>query len=133
MNDLVLFEPWKNEPDEERGESHGFPTAIIRHNELGHLCGYVGVPSNHPKAFLSYEDLHADVHGGLTYGRDRLPCEQPDGYSWYGFDCAHVGDYIPNLAFRSPLLAGSETYRDIAYVRAEIEKLAAFFAATWKE
>ena len=41
---------------------------------------------------------------------------------WLGFDCAHSGDDTPAFS-----MSGG-TYRDVAYVRAEVEKLAAQLA-----
>lgn len=66
-----------------------------------------------------------DVHGGLTFsgmGDGKL---RPAGYWWFGFDCAHAWDLVPQM----PELLDREqreyeTYRNFAYVRAEIKSLA---------
>jgi hypothetical protein len=81
------------------------------------------------------------VHGGLTFSggcqEGGKICHTPadgvdDTVHWFGFDCAHAGDYVPGMARiyeDIPLLAReqamSEYYRDIEYVKAEVEKLAA--------
>jgi len=52
--------------------------------ELGHRCGYVGVPHNLGDAY----DLGLDVHGGVTFEGSLLK----NGLYYYGFDCAHSGD-----------------------------------------
>jgi hypothetical protein len=45
-----------------------FPFAIVKHDELGTLCGYMGVPPVHPWYGKHCDDLDVEVHGGLTYG-----------------------------------------------------------------
>lgn len=92
-----------------------------------------------------------DVHGGLTYAE---PCrgavchDAPEKRWWLGFDCSHAMDVTPGLdgilekarsqmseTARSVLgtleADGSKewfgekvTYKDLAYVRAETERLA---------
>lgn len=51
----------------------------------------------------------------------------PEGCWWLGFDCAHSGDYTPSL--RWPVAKEWGTYKDIAYVRAEVARLAEQLAA----
>jgi hypothetical protein len=82
-----------------------------------------------------------EVHGGITYAdacaEDGPICHvpapgEPDDVWWFGFDCGHAFDLapgmvahyrtLPGLAGSSPLFDG--TYRDVAYVRAEVEGLA---------
>lgn len=83
-----------------------------------------------------------DVHGGLTYaGRCageicHTPAPgEPDKVYWFGFDCAHAGDRMPaSEAYMAKHLYGPkgetrpifefETYKDLAYVQAEVEALA---------
>lgn len=59
--------------------------------------GYVGVPKGHPWYGLSYNDIDASVHGGLTYSDECLPgindANSPEpGLWWVGFDTCHSGD-----------------------------------------
>jgi len=60
---------------------------------------------------------------------------EPDNVWWFGFDCAHAGDYIPGAQHYLPThlrdTLGAPTgwstvveYRDIAYVKRECESLA---------
>jgi hypothetical protein len=123
----------------------GYPCLIVR-NDFGSLCGYVGVPPGHPAHGKSYGDElvdKLDVHGGITYGarcQGRVchvpaPSESDDVW-WLGFDCGHAFDYTPALqmvrARGGPLPPyvepghgpWEECYRDVSYVRAEIERLA---------
>lgn len=117
---------------------------------LGAWCGYVGVGPDHPWYGLSYTrlDRRVDVHGGLTYAAPCKPetlsgCEfgichtpepgEPDDLWWIGFDCGHAGDRVPCDYAPEPWqrmlgdcddLGGGDAYRDLAFVRAEITKLA---------
>lgn len=123
---------WDNEPDhyENLDKPSGYPVAIIRSYGTGALCGYVGVPRSNRYYGRDYDDLHVDVHGGLTYSRDRKPGQQPNGYWWFGFDCAHAGDFVPAIArlrldfrFNAPdPMPG--TYRNMVYVAKECASLA---------
>jgi hypothetical protein len=82
-----------------------------------------------------------DVHGGLTYSDScqgkicHVPAPgEPDDVWWFGFDCGHLGDLTPSMAAlrQNPVFPLSlreappraEVYRDIAYVRAETQRLA---------
>lgn len=125
---------WDNEPDKVQwpDAATGLPCLIVR-GPSGALCGYVGVPKGHPYHGKDYETCDVDVHGGLTFadgcshGADEshgvchVPGEgEPDDVWWLGFDTAHYGDMSP--AYRSIWCGG--TYRTIAYVRAEVTRLA---------
>lgn len=80
------------------------------------------------------------VHGGLTYS---AACEgpichvpkpgEPDAVWWFGFDCMHLGrDFAPRYALEMPGiygLFGEAIYRDLAYARAQTERLAEQLAA----
>lgn len=137
--------PWQNEPDKRqwRDEATGLPCLIVRN--WGAWCGYVGVSRGHPLYGASYDDDRAediDVHGGLTFAGPCRPgnethaiCHkvepgEDDDVWWLGFDCNQCGDFDPDMArgrgrglFRTP--CEDETYRDIAYVTKEVQKLAA--------
>lgn len=150
-----MQQDWLTEPDEDRAELHGLRCIIKRVLWSGHLCGYVGVPKDHPLFGKGYSDIviapkdkyhrkidvdeigainlfigavHAqqhdndkvksldlcvliDCHGGLTYSGDHAPGEAIDGLWWFGFDCAHVGDYMPRSSYREGI------YRNMVYVR----------------
>lgn len=53
-------------------------------NPFGGCNGYVQLPTGYPTAWDSYDDIHVEVHYGLTYG--------PDEDGWVGFDTLHSGD-----------------------------------------
>lgn len=153
--------PWQQEPDEKRwtDANTGLPCFIMR-GPMGSWCGYVGVPQLHPAHGKSYYDSDLDiddiltdpnikerariqkaineihVHGGLTYaGSDE---KRGKDFHWFGFDCAHAGDYSPSLdRLTDPVLGLGKptgwgdviTYRDLAFVEAECASLAKQLAA----
>jgi hypothetical protein len=53
------------------------------------------------------------VHGGVTFSGN--PANGEDGW-WYGFDCAHAGDYIPASAFGG-------TYKEVSFVENQCKLL----------
>jgi hypothetical protein len=133
---------WDSEPDkiQWQNETTELPCLIVR-NHLGSLCGYVGIDNQHPLFGQHYDKPDVEVHGGLTFsdscdavspehGICHIPGEgEPDNVWWFGFDCNHCFDYAPGMysgsqGARFPRLEG-ETYKNVAYVRAECSKLAA--------
>lgn len=122
----------------------GIACSIWKH-DMGHLCGYIGLPPSHPWHGKEYDDIEADVHGGLTFAESETECRRPLhpidwekgpewelvekptpyphdtglGLWWIGFDCAHLRDLVPGLSVHDL----RDTYKDEAYVRKEIEGL----------
>ena len=147
--------PWQDEPDKVQwqDEDTGFLCLVVR-GPVGALCGYVSVPEGHPWHGIGYSEpldgtdknyddpdwwrkptpeKVTDVHGGLTYSGEGVR-GAPEGHWWFGFDCAHAGDFAPamhNLLSweRSMMEPNGDTYRDLAYVKAECTKLATQLAA----
>lgn len=134
--------PWQHELDRLEGEHAGLPTLALR-GPMGTWCGYVAVPPGHPMHGKSSGGIvdELDVHGGITYANKcdghRIchvpkPGEPADVW-WLGFDCGHAFDIVPRLnefSSRDYQRAGLEiTYKDLAYVQAEIAKLADQLAA----
>lgn len=142
--------PWQNEPDKAQwvDEATGYDCLIVR-NRGGALCGYVGVPPEHPCHGADYDAVrvkadddesgYPDVHGGLTYadacqedadeatGICHIPGDgRPDNVWWFGFDCMHAWDVAPAHRARDgyPSFA-DESYKGIGYVKREIARLAA--------
>lgn len=138
--------PWDDEPDKAQwiDETTGLDCLIVR-NHHGTLCGYVGVPPEHPDHGKDYDEVDVDVHGGLTFA-GMCDEEAPEGHGichipepgrppdvyWLGFDCGHFMDLSPGMIeFQRQVSERSglphdfgEVYRDIAYVRSECEQLA---------
>lgn len=101
----------------------GYACVIVRNPHLGHLCGYVGVPDDHLAYGKDYDDDIFNavmVHGGLTFsGFRQATAGEPTDLWWLGFDCAHYGDFVPNM----PVCIGT-VYRDVGYVTNEVTMLA---------
>lgn len=121
--------PWTNEPDRVDFEHAGFACLILRHQSLGHFCGYVGVPETHPAYKKDYDDVNVEVHGGLTYADVcgghvcHVPKPgMPDNVWWLGFDCAHSCDLSPGMMRYG--FHESDTYRTVGYVKNQVESLA---------
>lgn len=133
---------WDNEPKDRIDFIHaGFACLMLRGN-MGNWCGYTGLPEYHPLYGKDYNSIDGvEVHGGLTYadecnGRICHVAEpgMPEKVWWLGFDCAHCGDAVPGLLrYQIParIRLGVEqnyelgdTYKNIAYVKAETERLA---------
>ena len=130
--------PWDNEPDRVEWRYLGMPCLIVR-GPSSALCGYVGVSPGHPWHGMGYDDIDVSVHGGLTYSNkcqaDGHICHvakpgEPDNVWWIGFDCAHAWDLKPNYGATVKRLGAvffpmtDEVYRDLGYVRAQVESLA---------
>jgi hypothetical protein len=122
--------PDENEKERRWLSKVGYQCLAYRHPSLLHWCGYVGLPEGHASHGKGYDDIDANVHGGLTYARSHAPYCEPDGCWWIGFDCAHAGDLTPGvgrLTGRESAFEGDQ-YRDINYVVAECESLASQMA-----
>ena len=59
--------PWQDEPDKKQwlDKETGLPCLIVR-NQLGALCGYVGVPANHPAYKLHYDGITLENAAAMT-------------------------------------------------------------------
>jgi len=114
--------PWQDEPDTLDFEAYALPCRV-RRQSFGHLCGYVGVPKTHGLYGSSYADVDLEVHGGLTFSQKWVG--EGDEFWWFGFDCAHSSDVIPEWVSRG-LYSSSHysCYRTIAYVERQTRELA---------
>ncbi|MCW2545397.1 MAG: hypothetical protein JWM40_2949 [Frankiales bacterium] len=158
MTDQLPQGPWKGEPDKVQwvDESTGLDCLIVR-APLGALCGYVGVPPEHPWHGNGYGDCMTDcgetwcdhrpearvrVHGGLTFSSSCRESDRGEAFGvchvpapgrsadvwWFGFDCSHWRDVTPGMLETFPPDPDSE-YRDIGYVTEEVRALASQLAA----
>lgn len=147
---------WDGEPDKVQwqDEETGLPCLAVR-NGSGAWCGYVGVAEGHPwfeQHYREHEDV--EVHGGITFSdfcveRDKehgichIPdTGEPENVWWFGFDCAHSFDVMPQrdallgmrdlmnglvdgfLDLDSTLKGERDEYRTLAYVKSEVVRLA---------
>lgn len=132
--------PWKSEPDKLQwvDQASGLDCMIVR-NDMGNLCGYVGVADGHPAFGMDYDAVNVDVHGGLSYSNlcsghicHVAELGRPDHVWWLGFDCAHSFDYTPGFQQEDDyddLPSIEQPYRDIEFVRQECTQLAAQLVA----
>lgn len=144
--------PWQSEPDREDFRAHGLP-CFVQRGPLGFWCGYVGVQPGHPmygKGVGEDETEALEAHGGITYAAAcaghvcHVPEPgEPDTVWWFGFDCGHAFDLTPSFMKTMAGMKGLSdiavelgakigffggTYRDLSYVRAQAESLAAQLA-----
>lgn len=138
-------DPWLTEVLPPLWEVEKYACKILR-GRSGVLCGYVGVPTDNPAYGFPYycgeypiEQILAfpamviseakiqsqinavQVHGGLTFsgGKKDIP-DLSLPWHWFGFDCAHDGDYCPNYDYT---YFPKGIYRDLDYVKKEVEGL----------
>ena len=124
---LMQDRPWETEPDYKMWtEASTKYKCEVKRNELTlTLCGYVTVPKKHHYYGLGYNDVMANVHGGLTFSNKGS----------FGFDCAHAGDLCPGILLsilgtaKDPseyvqLTFAHDTYRTFEWVVKETEDLA---------
>jgi hypothetical protein len=127
---LLADRPWEQEPQQAEewvDADTGYECSIWRNPNMGHLCGYVGIPKGHPCYGVGYNDMDGiEVHGGLTYS------EVDDARQVYafGFDAGHGGDFSPGLALTMFGINGKfsawgerDTYRTWAYVKENVLSL----------
>lgn len=122
--------PWLRECDKKQwlDEATQLPCLIVRVEDTGAWCGYVGVPLTSKLAGRDYNDPLLEeikVHGGLTYANrcnGHVCHEAEEEVYWFGFDCAHCDDLMPAM---SSMKFPWAVYRDQGYVERQCTKLAA--------
>lgn len=110
--------PWHREPDRVEFR-HADLNCLLERSPNGAWCGYVEVPLGH--AWQIVDDLtKSGVHGAISCIRPR--CGLASGVDSIGFECDHteLGDLVPS--HRS---AQFGEYRDLAFARAKVSKMAA--------
>lgn len=106
-NQSMRFDVPDGDLSEKRFEFNGFECLALRHPAMGHWCGYIALPVDHPLYGAHYyECSDIEVHGGLSYSEDHAPRHPFDAKWWLGFDTAHCNDYMPG----SRSLAGGWKY-----------------------
>lgn len=83
---------------EKEFESNGLKCVVVM-QLMGHRCGYVGIPKNHPlyrKDESSFRKIlgDEDCHGGITFTGGSKNSSYPiqSDLWWFGFDCDHACD-----------------------------------------
>ena len=131
---------WVDEPDIALWVNceTAFLCMILRHEDMGHLCGYVCVPPTHPVHGLDYGtvmEMFEGVPVELTFSdwfEESPPyCLTPffkgiETKFWVlGFDNGHFSDLVPGMVMKMPNLRSSRaTYKNIPYTRRVAGKLA---------
>lgn len=127
----------------------GYVGVAEGHPMFGKEYGTCVFPEKHKEHEGDAEDYHynctpqgeLECHGGITFSdfcadsedESKHICHapgpgEPDRVFWFGFDCAHSGDYCPS--YDRGLLGGSySSYKDLDYVQGEVRRLAKQLAA----
>jgi len=126
--------PWKNEPDQVDwvDEATGYNCRIFRNPAGAFWLGYVYIPKHHPLFGMDYDHKELSklrVHGGVTWS---FPNSFPNDYDdeerpeeWeIGFDCSHAWDLMPTVREHMKHTKNGRSYKDQAFVTAEVESLA---------
>lgn len=139
--------PWTDEPDKLTWVDEVTDLdCMVHRGPAGALCGYVGVPKDHPWFGKDYEQVepYPEVHGSLTFANRCVETKTDDGHGichvpqpgrsdevwWLGFDCAHLYDIAPRHDFKyGGPIESQASYKDMRYVVGEVEQLAKQAAA----
>lgn len=95
--------PWDEEPDRQEWTAAGFAACVVRHREMGHLCGYLRIPNsilNEAKELVdcTFEDsFPEDAKAEHVPKPTWWDPQQVAGETWAGFDCAHWQDLYPAM------------------------------------
>lgn len=71
---------------------------VVAMMDLGHRCGYVGVPKGHKYYGKNYSEIEGniDCHGGLTFSsrekNEKYPSKEHTDLWWFGWDYGHCWD-----------------------------------------
>lgn len=99
---------WEKELNKYNFNYKGYDCEILRHDTIGHLCGYVYLDKNHNYYKDPNNEYSLEVHGGITYSTDNK----------IGFDCAHSGDLLPYSHHFD-----WDSYKNVSHVMKEIKYL----------
>jgi hypothetical protein len=101
-------------------EKSGYSCKIKRQERMGHYCGYVTIPKNHPYYGMDQmgDEFDLEVHGGISWWTGNT----------FGFDCAHgsLGDIVPVLHGSTIYYDDGlwPTFRTFEYVKEQVNILA---------
>lgn len=104
-------------------------------DEMGVINLVCGAHLADPESNSYPIDLLVRCHGGLTYSNNAKNFRDDRAPWWFGFDCAHAGDFQPGmqeLRGGLGLPRDDEEYRDIEYVKSAARKAAADLALAEK-
>ena len=104
-------------------EYRGYDCEIRKHDQMGHLCGYVRL--RNPTHDLLNEDISLGCHGGITFR------EVEGEETVIGFDCSHYTDGVP--AAQEIGIGLGLPVRDEGYVTDQLRSLVDEIVLTWGE
>lgn len=125
-----MDEVWKNETNHWKGLVCDYPVILQRQRTMGYWMGYVLIEEkNHPWYGADVADLdYVDVHGKVAYTDYNPFVDDKSGDWWVGFYCGHAFDLVPYFweteGREYPRLFKHDVYRDYAFAKAEVTKLA---------
>lgn len=133
------MQEWELEPNIRYGKYRNYKWMILRHQHMGHLCGYVAFRPNSPYYEVGYDTIPCrliECHGGPTFaGRfefktlsKRMTDDEKVAFRkffngkdwWLGFDCGHYEDLIP---FMDLGICKTSRYRNMEYCEKEIQSM----------
>lgn len=123
--------PWMREPDLLLWHRYDLHCLALRNQETGAWRGLVGVAESHPFFNKDLSQLVEDtralvlsVHDGITF--TGLASGFDDKIWFLGFECSGGGDLLPADAHddKREQIKGKQVYRDLKFVRSQINKLA---------
>jgi hypothetical protein len=131
---------WLSEPDLCYWENL-MPCLAIRDMGMGVWKGFVAINEKHSFYGKPVEELmktsegmeiFTSVHGGLS-GAGRLPVkfkEYAKNYWWLGIETTQGGDLMPLIKLEGDMakMTSNQTYKDLRFIRREINKLAKYVA-----
>jgi hypothetical protein len=116
---------------EEGGNYKGYDYCVI-FTEMGHRCGYVALPADHPYNLSLKEidkyDHDLEVHGGVSF------YDKPDDLIsdtilkptcndiWIGFDAAHCNDKSDYEQAKKYFPKRADSYDEIKKIHAEVDQ-----------
>lgn len=88
-----------------------------------HFCGYVGTNMFFDYKYLNDIGVYGNVHGGITFS-GKLNMFDIKG-KFYGFDCAHAGDWCPTFDGKIRILNDNNLHKwTLEEVKKECENFA---------
>jgi len=96
-------------PKELKFTHNGIDATITRHKLFKHLNGYIDISTLNLTKY-QIEQIDLMTHGGITYNSEGT----------IGFDCSHVGDFMPSSYELSGNFLPNEKYRTSEWVEKHI-------------
>lgn len=114
-------------------EYRGYKCVVLM-TEMGHRCGYVGIPKGNSlyNKFYGELDMYIGCHGGLTYRSSELHCVNDKDTWWIGFDCAHLDDRPDFTTAKQMFKDDKQVIKSLETIEEVIEKTTRYNVGTVK-